>query len=612
MTCTKIQLALALILAWAGVCTVSAQVTIAPEVPRWGETITITADPSVWANETQRFYKSDQLYAVLHRYHHSLGSPRDALTTPMAWDGRRFVGRVALPEGCDAGWVTVATPERYFETARSSFVCRRPDGSLPPGAVAAGLFIGSRDKSNWKSDIAQELADLRKVNGHGWEYLYVWPVSWQEDKTPPDERLRQVEGVEREEGKNAGPALLSSLVFGYFRAGQPRKAFDMLNQLCTRFPQSPYTVGVGLRFASAAVVNNPEFEGELNGLLARVAKAAPENRGLRELFSRLATKAPDVPLTTLRTVAERWIADQPASMEPHYVLATALARVTELAPEAEAELSKAINLSLQPHPFGFAEVSLRQRAFRLRSELRARRGDVANAIADARMAQLVAADKAGPDDLSAEAELWQRLGYGRKAESLALEAYRRGSLKAEAVLKEAYIGRTDGDAKGFRDYLIDELRNADRAGGAPFKPVPAFSATTLAGVKVDPATLAGKITVLDFWFIGCPPCRAERPKLNEIVAEFGDRVRFLGFALDQPEALKTYLTSNPLKYEIVPESQAIARSFGVQSFPSHMIIDRAGHIVWISGSEEDRIERLRAMIFRVLAQSADGSASGVR
>ncbi len=210
MTSTKMKLAAALILAWAGVLPVSAQVVIAPEAPRWGETITITADPSVWVNETQRFYKSDQLYAVLHTFRQSLGSPRDALTIPMAWDGVRFVGRVALPEGCEAGWVSLATPERYFETTHKNLVCRRPDGSLPPGAVAAGLFIGSRDKSNWKSDIAQELAELRKVNGHGWEYLYVWPFSWQEDKTPPDERLRQVEKVEREEGKNAGSCSATS------------------------------------------------------------------------------------------------------------------------------------------------------------------------------------------------------------------------------------------------------------------------------------------------------------------------------------------------------------------------------------------------------------------
>jgi thiol-disulfide isomerase/thioredoxin len=279
--------------------------------------------------------------------------------------------------------------------------------------------------------------------------------------------------------------------------------------------------------------------------------------------------------------------------------------VPDLAAEAEAELNQAINLALQPHPFRFSEIAPRQRAFRLRSVLRARRGDLPGSIADARMAQLVAEDKLGADDLSAEASLWQQLGYRQKAESLALEAYRRGSLKAEKVLKEAYVARSGGDERGFRDYLIEALRKAEVAGGPSSKALPSFSATTLTGVKVEPASLSGKITVVDFWFIGCPPCRAERPKLNAIVDEFGDRVRFLGFALDKPDALKAYLNTNPFKYEIVPESEEIARVFGVQSFPSHMIVDGNGRIVWVAGADEDRIERLRAMIFRLLAQSGN-------
>jgi len=34
-----------------------------------------------------------------------------------------------------------------------------------------------------------------------------------------------------------------------------------------------------------------------------------------------------------------------------------------------------------------------------------------------------------------------------------------------------------------------------------------------------------------------------------------------------------------------------------------MIFDRNGRIVWVSGRDDDRIERLRAMIFRLLAQN---------
>ena len=210
--------------------------------------------------------------------------------------------------------------------------------------------------------------------------------------------------------------------------------------------------------------------------------------------------------------------------------------------------------------------------------------------------------RVGADDLAVEAELWQRLGFGRKAEDLAAEAYQRGSLKAEAFMKEAYVARTGSDA-GFADYLIGRLRGSTDGSSRALAAVPAFSATTLEGTRIDRESLQGKITVVDFWFITCPPCRAERPKLNDIVAEFGDRVRFVGFALDPPDALRTYLLQTPFKYEIVPESEPIARVFGVKSYPSHMILDGSGNIVWLAGSEPDRIERLRAMIFRILARS---------
>ena len=64
------------------------------------------------------------------------------------------------------------------------------------------------------------------------------------------------------------------------------------------------------------------------------------------------------------------------------------------------------------------------------------------------------------------AELWFQLGFVRKSEDLGVQAYARGSLKAEAVLKNAYVARTGSDA-GFQDYLIvnglreSELRRND-------------------------------------------------------------------------------------------------------------------------------------------------------
>ena len=589
----------------------SAQVTITPESPKWGEAVTVTVDPSASAveasaspDEAGSFHKNDRLYVVLTTLHRALFRNRDRVWTPMLWDGQRFTATIQLTEPCEVAFITLATPERSFRRNRG-LMCRQPDGSLPPGGLIAGLFTGARDASNWKSDIAQDLVSLRQVPGHGWEHNLAWLFSWTREKVSKEERARQVERVEQEEGANAGPAMLSALAAGYFSAGDLDRALQKLREACERFPASEFTVALGLFEASVAVVNHPEIEGELNALLGRVAAAAPENKGLRELFTRLATKS-GASLPTIRTVAERWIAEYPQYAEPHFVLATALAGAKDQSAEAEAQVSQAISLALQPHPFASNERGTRQRAFRLRATLRAARNDLPGAIADARMAQSVADDRAGADDLSAEAGYWDRLGYVRKAEDLAVEAYQRGSLESEALLKRLFTART-GSADRFTDYLIDKLRSVGPGANTSLKPVPQFSATTLEGTKIDTASLRGKITVLDFWFIACPPCRAERPKLNDIVAEFGDRVRFVGFALDKSDALKVYQAATPLNYEIVPESESIARAFGVPTYPNHMIIDRSGNIVWLAGTDADRVERLRAMVFRVLARSGDES-----
>jgi hypothetical protein len=406
----------------------NAQVTIDPASPRWGEPITVTAEPNPADTENQRFTRSDRLYVVLGTFQKGVSTPFRPWA-PMTWDGRRFVGHITLPHGCEVGHVAVATAERTFAFATNSrsFVCKTTEGRFPPGALISGLAWGGRDTANWKADVAEDLTALRATADHGWAYAVLWLFrrSHEGSAFPPEERLRDVERVEREE-RNRTPGLLASLFYGYDAAGETAKAFDRLKELCDRFPESELTPSLALYLATATVVSHPEFGPELNRLIVQVATRAPQNKGLRHLFTMISTTPRLVPASTMRDIATRWMRDDPTIMHPYYLLAAALP-TSSAAPdqtEAEALVSKAIDLSLQPHPFESTAYRLYQRAFSLRSRLRAARGDLAGAIADARMAQLVAADKVGADDLSAEADLWRRLGYGRKAEELAADAYR--------------------------------------------------------------------------------------------------------------------------------------------------------------------------------------------
>jgi thiol-disulfide isomerase/thioredoxin len=100
------------------------------------------------------------------------------------------------------------------------------------------------------------------------------------------------------------------------------------------------------------------------------------------------------------------------------------------------------------------------------------------------------------------------------------------------------------------------------------------------GNKLDFKDVEGKIVVLNFWFINCPPCRMEIPDLNELVAEFKTNkyVVFVGIALDDKAALKNFLKTSPFDYAIIDNGRYIASTYNVKSFPTHAIIDTKGKV----------------------------------
>lgn len=106
---------------------------------------------------------------------------------------------------------------------------------------------------------------------------------------------------------------------------------------------------------------------------------------------------------------------------------------------------------------------------------------------------------------------------------------------------------------------------------------PAFDVQDLDGATLTLDSLRGKVVVLNFWFIACPPCRSEMPVLNDLVHKYQDRdVVFIAFAADPPEALREFLESHRLLYRVVPDATPIAERFGVRGAPTHMIIDSEG------------------------------------
>ena len=104
--------------------------------------------------------------------------------------------------------------------------------------------------------------------------------------------------------------------------------------------------------------------------------------------------------------------------------------------------------------------------------------------------------------------------------------------------------------------------------------------TDMVGNKFDLKTLSDKIYVINFWFINCPPCKQEIPDLNKIVEKYKDNknVVFLAIALDNRSDLKKFLSTMPFNYNIVDDGRYYAQKYGVNGYPTHVIVGKDGLI----------------------------------
>jgi thiol-disulfide isomerase/thioredoxin len=106
-----------------------------------------------------------------------------------------------------------------------------------------------------------------------------------------------------------------------------------------------------------------------------------------------------------------------------------------------------------------------------------------------------------------------------------------------------------------------------------------FSAKDLDRNKFTKSSLQGKVVVINFWFINCPPCRKEIPELNKLTKEYADsNVVFLAVATDSEESLRNFLKTTEYSYHIIPFGRDIAGKYGVRSYPTNLVVDTQGRV----------------------------------
>lgn len=130
-------------------------------------------------------------------------------------------------------------------------------------------------------------------------------------------------------------------------------------------------------------------------------------------------------------------------------------------------------------------------------------------------------------------------------------------------------------ADGTKEFQLQKIPQEGMA-------APVFTAKTLDGSRIDLAALKEKVVVLNFWFIGCPSCRAHQPKLNELKAKFAGRddVVFLAITADPAGDVKKYLSKERFDYPQATDADALIRAFKVAVYPKNIVINKNGEIVY--------------------------------
>ncbi|MGZ3763627.1 MAG: TlpA family protein disulfide reductase [Mucilaginibacter sp.] len=116
--------------------------------------------------------------------------------------------------------------------------------------------------------------------------------------------------------------------------------------------------------------------------------------------------------------------------------------------------------------------------------------------------------------------------------------------------------------------------------------ISSFSATDINGNKIKIKDLQGKIVVINFWFIGCPPCRMELPELNKLALEYANNpdVVFVAIGLDDKHDIQQFIKDNPFAYHLIPDGRIYADIYRLNLYPTNVVLDKEGKVRFSSTS----------------------------
>jgi thiol-disulfide isomerase/thioredoxin len=114
----------------------------------------------------------------------------------------------------------------------------------------------------------------------------------------------------------------------------------------------------------------------------------------------------------------------------------------------------------------------------------------------------------------------------------------------------------------------------------------AWSSTTADGKTLSSSDLLGKVVVLNFWYAGCAPCRAETPELDKLAKKYASKgVVVVGVDLrDTAETALAFNRNHNIGYPSVMDNatgDVVLAYTGIvtpDAVPTTLVLDKQGRV----------------------------------
>ncbi len=136
-----------------------------------------------------------------------------------------------------------------------------------------------------------------------------------------------------------------------------------------------------------------------------------------------------------------------------------------------------------------------------------------------------------------------------------------------------------------------------------------FSGETESGEPYGSEDTLGSVTVVNFWYAGCAPCRAEAPDLVEAYEEFSpEGVKFVGVnTRDQVAQARQFSEQFGIEYPSIMDNaggRSVQRAFAGQvplnAVPTTLVLDAEGRVAHRVLGQIADVSQLRTLITETL------------